>query len=602
VTERVAAVDETAAAGALLDARAANALLDAVYAAIPVGLVFFTPDLRFERVNQALADMNGVPVEDHLGHTLEEVLGPHAERIGGHLREVLQTQRPVVDAEVAVEVPGEPGGRQWEASYFPVFAGEGELAGVGAVVREVTSIRRAEAERVSLLKSAVSARAHAEAAQARAESALRSAEEARQMAERERARNDFLAEAGRRMAVSMDFATTLRGVVLSAVPKMADWCGITIVEPRGRLQTLAAAHSDPAKTQLAWELTERYPSRLDEPSSVAKVIVTGEMELVADITDEMLVAGARDEEHLRILRALDLRSILMVPLRTPERTLGVLSLAFAESGRSFTGEDISLATSLAARAALHIRNAQLYTERSHIARTLQASLLPRRLPDVPGLELAARYRAAGDQNDVGGDFYDVFPTEDGSWAAVIGDVSGKGPEAAALTSLTRHTLRASSLQHSGPAENLRVLNRALLTDTDTTRFSTVLYAHLRPSEDGTLVTLASGGHPGPLVLRAHGALERVDARGTLIGGVSDPVFEEHEVRLGSGDLMLLYTDGVTELRTRDPQFGERRLAETLGGLHGASAARVVDAVERMAVELQDGPPRDDIALLAVRVR
>ncbi|HYM59119.1 MAG TPA: SpoIIE family protein phosphatase [Solirubrobacteraceae bacterium] len=602
MTERVAAIDETVTAGALLDARAANALLDAFYAAIPAGLAFFTPDLRFERVNQALADMNGVPVEDHLGHSLEEVLGPHAERIGGYLREVLQTRRPVVDAEVAVQTPGEPGGRHWEASYFPVFAGVAELAGVGAVVREVTSSRRAEAERVSLLKSAVSARAHAEAAQVRSESALRSVEEARQMAERVRARNEFLAEAGRRMAVSMDFETTLKGVVESAVPRMADWCGITIMEPGGRLQTLAATPSDPAKTQLAWELTERYPSRLDEPSSVAKVIVTGEMELVAEITDEMLVAGARDEEHLRILRALDLRSILMVPLRTPGGILGVLSLAFAESGRSFTGEDISLATILAARAALHIRNAQLYTERSHIARTLQASLLPRRLPDVPGLELAARYRAAGDQNDVGGDFYDVFPSEEGSWAAVIGDVSGKGPEAAALTSLTRHTLRAASLQHSGPAENLRMLNRALLADTDTTRFSTVLYARLRPSEDGTLVTLASGGHPGPLVLRADGALERVDARGTLIGGVSDPTFEEHEVRLEHGDLMLLYTDGVTELRTRDPQFGERRLAETLGGLRAASAAQVADSVERMAVELQDGPPRDDIALLAVRVR
>lgn len=591
MTERVAAVDETAAA---------VALLDAVFAHSSVGLGFWDAELRYRRINPALAAMNGVPVEDHLGHTLEEVLGPQAERIGGYLREVLQTRRPVVDAEVAVELPGEPG-RHWEASYFPVFAGEGELAGVGAVVREVTNSRRAEAERVSLLKSAVSARAHAEAAQVRAESALRSAEEARRMAERERARNEFLAEAGRRMAVSMDFETTLRGVVQSAVPMMADWCGVTIVEPGGRLQTLAAEHSDPAKTQLAWELTERYPSRLDEPSSVAKVIVTGELELVADITDEMLVAGARDEEHLRVLRALDLRSILMVPLRTPERTLGVLSLAFAESGRSFTGEDISLATSLATRAALHIRNAQLYTERSHIARTLQASLLPRRLPDVPGLELAARYRAAGDQNDVGGDFYDVFQTEEGSWAALIGDVSGKGPEAAALTSLTRHTLRAASLQHSGPAENLRVLNRALLADTDTTRFSTVLYARLRPSQDGTLVMLASGGHPGPLVLRADGALERVDVRGTLIGGVSDPAFEEHEVRLGRGDLMLLYTDGVTELRTRDPQFGERRLAETLGGLCGASAVRVADAVERMAVELQDGPPRDDIALLAVRV-
>jgi len=188
---------------------------------------------------------------------------------------------------------------------------------------------------------------------------------------------------------------------------------------------------------------------------------------------------------------------------------------------------------------------------------------------------------------------------------LIGDVSGKGPEAAALTSLTRHTLRTAGMGGNGflpsPIESLSILNRALLADTTTTRFSTVLYARVCPGEDGALLTLASGGHPDSLVLRADGTLERIDVRGTLVGGVIDPEFKERDVRLRHSDLLLAYTDGVTELRTRDPLYGDRRLEETLRGLAGASAEQVVEEVRQMAVELQDGPPRDDIAVLALRV-
>jgi len=388
------------------------ALFDAVYGAIPVGLAYFSPDGRFERVNPALATINGWPAEQHLGRTIEEVLGPEdGARIAGFVREVMVSGRAVVDQEITLADPGAgpEGVRYFEASYFPVLVeGEGEPAGVGAVVREVTERHRAESERRRLLKEAVTARAHAEAALLRAESAQHAAEEARAMAERERARLEFLAEAGRRMAASMDYETTLQGVAESVVPMLADWCVISVADPGGGVRTLAAAHSDPAKLALLWELTERYPRRTDEPSMVTKVIVTGEMDLIREIPEELLEQVARDEDHLRILRGLGLCSVLVVPLRTPERTMGALSLAFAESGRRFTGNDISLANNLAARAALHLRNAQLYTERTHIARTLQAGLLPSSLPEIPGMEIAARYQAAGDQNDVGGDFYDAF--------------------------------------------------------------------------------------------------------------------------------------------------------------------------------------------------
>ena len=217
------------------------------------------------------------------------------------------------------------------------------------------------------------------------------------------------------------------------------------------------------------------------------------------------------------------------------------------------------------------------------------------------MEVAARYRAAGDQNEVGGDFYDVFLSEDGVWTALIGDVTGKGPEAAALTSLARHMLRTAALGDAGPAGNLHLLNRAMLADAESARFCTVVYARVCPSPGTALVTLATGGPPPPLVLRADGTVERVPVSGTLVGGGAYPDFAEIDVRLHAGDLRLLYTDGVTELRTSDPEYGERHLLATLRGLGGRTAEAVVEAVERAAVGAQEGPPRDDIALLALRV-
>src|SRR4051794_16123328 len=575
---------------ALTGARAATALLDAVYAAIPVGLAFLSPEGRFQRVNEALAEMNGRAVEDHLGRTVEEVLGPPGERIAALVRTVVETRSAVADDEIAVE-----GDRYWEASYFPVFGADEELEGVGAVVREITERHRAELERTTLLKQAVTARAHAEAAQVRAEAAQQLAEEAR-------ARTEFLAEAGRRMAVSLDYEWTLQQVAEIAVPIVADWCIITLAEGGNRARTVAVAHSDPERTSFAQALGDRYPPNLAADSGLGRVVRTGEMELVNDITDEMLAQAAQDEEHLAVLRELDMRSVLIMPLRTPERILGALTLVFPESGRRFGADDVSLATSLAARAALHVRNGQLYRERSHIARTLQAGLLPRRLPEIDGLEVAARYRAAGDENDVGGDFYDVFPAGENAWAAVIGDVSGKGPEAAALTSLTRHTLRTSALHHDTPAANLAVLNRALLAETDVNRFCTVVYTRVCPDSDGVDLTIASAGHPPPLLVRPGGDVEHLEVRGTIVGAIAEPEFTERRVRLGRGDALLVYTDGVTELRTQEWQYGERRLAETVRAHAGGTAEEIVDAVLHMAVDAQDGEPRDDIALLCLKAR
>jgi phosphoserine phosphatase RsbU/P len=250
---------------------------------------------------------------------------------------------------------------------------------------------------------------------------------------------------------------------------------------------------------------------------------------------------------------------------------------------------------------LHIDNARLYTERSSIADTLQRSLMPAVLPAIPHVEVAARYRAAGDQNEVGGDFYDVFPSEEGVWTATIGDVSGKGAKAAALTALTRHTLYAAALRDSSPARNLAFLDEAMRRRADgTASFSTVLYARVCPGRKSTALTIASGGHPPALILRADGRVEQIQAPGTLVGVLDGATFEEREARLGPGDLLLLYTDGAIELRRRDLSFGERELERVLREHVGRSAEEVLRAVAARIDELQDGSPRDDVALLALR--
>jgi PAS domain S-box-containing protein len=582
------------------DADEATAILDALVDSAPVGIGFLDRDLRYQRLNQALAALNGQPPEAHLGRTPAEVLGAAGETVAALLRQVTVTRRPALDVELTAPLPGRgEAEHHLQASYFPIPGPRGDLLGVGGMVRDVTAERRAEAERADLLARALGARAQAEAAQVRAEAARCEAERAQRAVEAAHRRTRFLADAGALLGTSLDYETTLRQVARAAVPEIADWCVIHMVQRDGELRRLAAVHADPERQRLAEEMVRRWPPRSEAEHGPARVVRTGQRELIPEIPDALVERAARDPEHLRRLRELGLRSSLVVPLRTGGRTLGALSLVVAESPRRFGPDDVALAEALAALAARAAENARLYAERSHIARTLQRSLLPPHLPTVPGLDLAARYRAAGD-HEVGGDFYDVFPCEEGVWTAVIGDVSGKGADAAALTSLSRHALRTAALREPEPVANLRLLNEALLHSDPRGRFLTAIYARLLPSDDGALVRLASGGHPPPLLLRAGGGLERVPLAGTLIGAFPDPTFAERSLRLRPGDVMVLHTDGVTELRGVDPEVGERRLADTLVRLRGASAGEVAEAVVASAVGFQGGEPRDDIAVLVLR--
>jgi serine phosphatase RsbU (regulator of sigma subunit) len=315
----------------------------------------------------------------------------------------------------------------------------------------------------------------------------------------------------------------------------------------------------------------------------------------------MVEQGAEDEEHLELIRNLGMRSAMIVPMAARGRMLGAVTLVSAESGRRFDESDLVTAEELAGRCALAVDNSRLYGERAHIARTLQQSLLPPELPSLPGLELAARFRAAGEGIDVGGDFYDVFETSSRAWAAVIGDVCGKGPEAAAVTALARYTVRAAAMAQAAPSEILRTLNEAMLRQRDDRRFCTVLYTCIERTEAGAELKFSSGGHPLPMIVRADGEIVEVGSPGTLLGIVPDPSLFDETVPLGPGDTAILYTDGVTDAaapeRVRDPI----ELARAIGADPETPVDDVAQGMLDGALGSGGQEPRDDIAIVVLRV-
>jgi GAF domain-containing protein len=414
----------------------------------------------------------------------------------------------------------------------------------------------------------------------------------------------FLSEASRVLSSSLDYDDTLANVARLAVPRIGDWCGVDLLED-GSLRPVAVAHVDPAKVDRAKQLRERYPPDPRRDRGVQKVLRTGESEVYPIIPRELLLEAAVDEEHLRLIDELGMRSAIIVPMAARGKTLGAITFVSAESGRVYDDDDVMMAEELATRCGLAVDNARLFSERTHIARTLQESLLPPELPQPPGLDVAARFRAAGEGYEVGGDFYDLFDTGGSRWAAVIGDVCGKGPEAAAITALARYTLRAAAMLDDVPSRILATLNEAMLRQRDDRRFSTALYATIDElrNGDGARIRFASGGHPLPLVLRAGGDAAEVGTPGTLLGIVHDPELTNEEIRLRPGDAIVLYTDGVTDAAAPAHVHEPRELAEGLRGRRFESADSIADRLLEIALTSSNGGavPRDDIAILVIKV-
>ena len=402
----------------------------------------------------------------------------------------------------------------------------------------------------------------------------------------------LMAETLRTLADTPDLPGTLQAIADAAVPSLADWAAVNMVDESGTIRTLAIAHRDPDKVRMGWYLNHRWPQD-HESSGLGAVIRSGEALLVHEVTEEMLARRAQDPEHLGILREVGLNSAMIAPIRSGERILGALSFISCTS-RRFDARDLQLAGDLGRQTGVIIDSAEFRAAQSHIAQTLQAGLIPRSLPAVEGWELSSAYRAAGRAVEAGGDFYDLLSFE-GGWAAVIGDVVGKGAEAAALTALARHTLAAIVEATGDLVYALEVLNRRLRRRSDNYRsLCTVAAVLVTPNEQ---VTVLSAGHPLPL-LRRDGAVWPVGRPSPMLGFVDDLELLSTPVAVQPGDELILYTDGVLDATGPEERFGEARLLKTVrlladGG--GATAERILEAIDGF----RDSDQADDIAILSL---
>ena len=436
----------------------------------------------------------------------------------------------------------------------PVFDPDGSLSLIVSVIEDLTEVKRAElAQRV-------------------------------------------LAEAGQELSSSLDYERTLQRVAELTVPRLADWCAVAMRQG-DLLPQVALAHVDIGKVARVRDFEARHPAYLTDPTSAAEVVRSGEPLLIPEINGEVLSGATRtgEELELELARELKLRSVIVVPLAIADQPpIGALSLATAESGRRLGETDLALASELGRRAAIAVENARLYGELSEIATTLQRSLLPPDLPAMPGFRMASLYRAAGEQNEVGGDFYDVFEVP-GGWMVVVGDVAGRGAEAAALTSLSRYTFRTAGKLLGDPIAALEQLNTAL-RESPALSLGSVCCVRLRTADGDAYADLVLAGHP-PAYHVHRGSARPVGVFAPFLGAYEHGGWEATTIKLEPGDQLILYTDGVIDTVGVDDRFGEERLARTLSDATGAADA--VRRIEHALVEFAHGSQADDTAVIAV---
>lgn len=368
--------------------------------------------------------------------------------------------------------------------------------------------------------------------------------------------------------------------------KLADW--VMVVVPDGRTGELALlGATDSGGVALRRATVEGLP--------LGRILQTGRTEqLVGGELSGLIPIEPFYGSALELLPA----EVLGLGLTARGCTFGALVL-LRRADAGFTPDDVAFAELIAVRAALALDSARLYEEQARVASVLQRSLRPPALPEIPGMGLAARYRPALENLDVGGDFYE-FSGRDHDWLIAIGDVCGKGVEAAALTGRTRQSIRTAAYFDRQPATVLAALN-SVLADSPTTSFVTALCARVRPDPDRMHadVDLATAGHPAPMIVRADGRVEQVEVYGTAAGVVSEIHYGTTSIRLERGDTMLMFTDGIEEARGTDGQYGMDRLRALLPAYAGTSPEMICAAVEQDVVEYLDGRTRDDMALLAV---
>lgn len=383
----------------------------------------------------------------------------------------------------------------------------------------------------------------------------------------------YLLVAAEVLAASLDLQETVLALADIAVPELADSSAVHLVRGREVL-LVAAAHADQGRERVLAGLAARQEPTDDD---IARQVASGD--------EPYFDEGARR---------------LWVPIRSGGRALGALSLSMELSARELGPAQLPLVEEVVRRGAVAIDHARRYRELTLEARQLQRTLLPSSMPLIPGVQFAARYRPAGDGHEVSGDFLDVFPVGASAWALAIGDVSGKGVGSATLTALVRHTARTAAEGGEAPSEVLAAVNRAVLATDAGERFCTMALAHIEPGGSQTTVRLSLGGHPRPLMLAADGTVVPVGVPGEPIGIEEGPELVDVSVRLGAGDSLVLFTDGLTEARAPEVDWGGE-ISDVLAASVAEDAAGLAANLEATVLRVKRDDPVDDVGVVVLRV-
>jgi PAS domain S-box-containing protein len=415
-----------------------------------------------------------------------------------------------------------------------------------------------------------------------------------------RTRLELLGRVNDALRAATDRGDLMRRVTQAVVPRLGDWCALYLLTDAGPVPEVEIAHVDPEMVALGRDLQRRFPYDPHAPQGVPSVIRTGRTERELDIDDDVIDRADLPAEARDILRSLALRSSIIVPLVKRGRVLGAMQFVMSRSNRSFDEDDVTLAEAVAVRIASSLENLRLVEQQRQIALTLQRDLLPSVLPDIPGVDLAVRYWAAGEGTEVGGDFYDVFPIEPGRWGLAIGDVCGTGPSAASLTALARHSIRSAAWHGDDPATVLAHLNRALAAS-DQGSFVTAVYGEWHDGH--RRLELAVAGHPLPVLIEADGRARMVGRPGTLLGPFPRPRVHTTPVDLAAGATLVLYTDGVSDVPPPAGLDDAATVDLVRDAVAGAlDAEHVADRIHaRLSARLPVEARPDDIALLVVRL-
>jgi PAS domain S-box-containing protein len=417
---------------------------------------------------------------------------------------------------------------------------------------------------------------------------------------RRRRAQDFLVAASRLLDTSLDPVETARTIVSTAVPELAELCLIDFRRPDGWLGDSVVAGANPEMAARLERIRREKPLDPGGEHPVAQVLRLNQPMVWRDLkAPEVIDKVSQSSAHLQLMNDAGYNSAAVVPLVARGRTLGVLSFLHAHGDMRYDQGDLEFLAELGERAALALDNARLYRERDRIAKNLQRGLRPPRPAEVPGLDISVVFEAAGEGIEVGGDLYDVIPSENGCWI-LVGDVAGKGSTAAGVSVAVRHSVRGLTREIAEPDEVLRRVNELLLDGDSLNDFATAMLAHLRREGSRWQVVLASAGHP-PAVLTGEDEVESLGG-GAVLGAWPESKIERHERALEPSDTLALCTDGWLEAGPASSHQGPESFAAMTQGLSGLELDEMTDRLRADAIGRSSGTLRDDLVVLAVRPR